>query len=422
MSRFQENSGSIAYSSGWKNASSSKYSGGKEKYVAKKGARATLTTSNVRQFAIVASKGPGRGSFHVYVDGVRVTASPISQRARRAAYRKVLYVGSIPRRPAPSTIQVRTTNGDRVDLDSILTLSGKAGQAVTFADDPGARTYRDDPWQAAATAGSGLPVVLSLTQASWPVCALDDGEVTFHGVGTCSVVATQYGDPTFNAVSTTQAITVAPAPLTVTGITADDRTYAAGVVLRDHRHHGCRADRRAPGDEAGVTLVTAGATGSFANAVGRRRPHGHDHGLTLTGAKASLYAITPTTTTASIAKAAQTVAFTSTAPTDADQAGPAYDVAATATSGLTVSISIDPGSAGVCAIDGGDVIFPGSGSCTVVASQPGDGNWLAATDATQTFTVADGSALTPVDRLRPARRRRLRRRAVHPRRPRRRAA
>ena len=83
VGRFQENSGSIAYSSGWKNASSSKYSGGKERYVTKKGARATLTVSNVRQFAIVASKAPKRGSFHVYVDGVRVTGSAISQRSKQ---------------------------------------------------------------------------------------------------------------------------------------------------------------------------------------------------------------------------------------------------------------------------------------------------------------------------------------------------
>ena len=390
VGRFQENSGAIAYSSGWKSASSGKYSGGKERYVAKKGARATLTVSNVREFAIVASRAPGRGSFHVYVDGVRVTGAAISQRARDTSWRKLLYVGTIPGdTSARHTIQVRTASDDRVDLDAILTLSGRAGQVVSFTTDPGPRVYAGDPWDAGASTSAGLPVLVTLTSASWPVCALVDGVVTFHGVGTCAVVATQYGDATFIARTTTQQIQVAPRPLAVTGITAQDRVYAPGVASATIVTTGAVLEDPLPADAGGVTLVTTGATGSFASDAAGEDRTVTVAGLTLTGVKAVRYTVTPPTTTATIERASQSVSFTTTAPDDAVEGGPAYDVAATATSGLAAAITVDAGSAGVCAVDDGEVTFVGDGSCMLVARQDGDQNWLPASAVSQTFTVAD---------------------------------
>ena len=75
------------------------------------------------------------------------------------------------------------------------------------------------------------------------------------------------------------------------------------------------------------------------------------------------------TTTADIAKATQTVTFTSTAPVGAD-VGDTYDPTATATSGLAVTITVDPSAAAVCHITAGQVTMDADGTCVLAANQP----------------------------------------------------
>jgi hypothetical protein len=84
----------------------------------------------------------------------------------------------------------------------------------------------------------------------------------------------------------------------------------------------------------------------------------------------------------------QTINFTSTAPDGAYIAGPAYTPIATATSGLTVALTIDPTTSGVCSISGGSVSFAAAGNCTIDANQAGNGTYAAATQVQQTFPVA----------------------------------
>ena len=84
----------------------------------------------------------------------------------------------------------------------------------------------------------------------------------------------------------------------------------------------------------------------------------------------------------------QTISFTSTAPGGAVVGGPTYNVSATASSGLAVAFSIAPASAGVCTVSGSTVSFVGGGTCTVNADQPGNGNYAAAAQKQQSFTVA----------------------------------
>ncbi|HJU39388.1 MAG TPA: hypothetical protein VJ724_07415, partial [Tahibacter sp.] len=86
------------------------------------------------------------------------------------------------------------------------------------------------------------------------------------------------------------------------------------------------------------------------------------------------------------AQAAQTIAFTTSAPTSA-QVGTTYAVAATATSGLPVVFTIDAASTAVCSIAGTTVTFDAVGTCTIDANQGGDANWAAAPQAQQTVTV-----------------------------------
>jgi hypothetical protein len=90
------------------------------------------------------------------------------------------------------------------------------------------------------------------------------------------------------------------------------------------------------------------------------------------------------------AKSSQTITFTSTAPGSASVGGPTYTVAATASSGLAVSFTIDAASSSVCSISGTTVSFIGAGTCTIDANQAGNSNYNAAPRAQQSFTVGKG--------------------------------
>jgi hypothetical protein len=92
-----------------------------------------------------------------------------------------------------------------------------------------------------------------------------------------------------------------------------------------------------------------------------------------------------------VARADQTIAFTSTAPTDAAVGGTPYAVAATASSGLAVAFSIDASAASVCSIAGSSVSFLSAGTCVVNADQAGDASYDAAPRVQQSFAVGRAS-------------------------------
>jgi hypothetical protein len=88
-----------------------------------------------------------------------------------------------------------------------------------------------------------------------------------------------------------------------------------------------------------------------------------------------------------VGKSSQTITFTSTAPSSASVGGPTYTVAATASSGLAVSFTIDASSSSVCSISGATVSFIGAGTCTIDANQAGNSNYNAAPQVQQSFAA-----------------------------------
>jgi hypothetical protein len=69
----------------------------------------------------------------------------------------------------------------------------------------------------------------------------------------------------------------------------------------------------------------------------------------------------------------------------AQTVGKAITVSATATSGLTVTFT--SATTSICTVSGTSVTFSAPGTCTIVASQPGNGTYAAATPVSQSFTV-----------------------------------
>ena len=87
-----------------------------------------------------------------------------------------------------------------------------------------------------------------------------------------------------------------------------------------------------------------------------------------------------------VARTNQQVGFTTSAPTDAVEGGPAYAAAASASSGLPVAFVTTTPS--VCGIDGDGVVPLSAGLCTIAAEQAGDAEYEPARSATQSYAVA----------------------------------
>jgi Bacterial Ig domain len=121
VTRYQDSSTAITYSPGWKTSSTSSASGGAERYASAKQASATITLTNVRQFAIVGPRSSTRGSFEVWVDGSKVAT--VSERAGTTVYRRVLYVRGLTSGAGIShTVRIVAVGNGRIDLDAILAL------------------------------------------------------------------------------------------------------------------------------------------------------------------------------------------------------------------------------------------------------------------------------------------------------------
>jgi len=86
-------------------------------------------------------------------------------------------------------------------------------------------------------------------------------------------------------------------------------------------------------------------------------------------------------------KLGQTITFTSTNPSPVEIGDPDYTPTATASSGLTVALSLDATSSG-CTFGSGMVSYTAAGTCVIDANQAGNAIWAPATQVQQSITVS----------------------------------
>ena len=98
-------------------------------------------------------------------------------------------------------------------------------------------------------------------------------------------------------------------------------------------------------------------------------------------------AATNVVSTVTAVKANQTISFTTSAPVGAVIDVGSYAAAATSTSLLAVTLSIDAASSSVCSIAAGVVSFTSNGTCIIDANQSGNANYSAAAQVQQSFTI-----------------------------------
>ncbi len=267
--------------------------------------------------------------------------------------------------------------------------STKSVQSITFTTSPSA-AVAGGWYSVGASASSGLPVSFSVAPGSADVCTVSGTTVAFVGIGTCTIRANQAGNGSYKpAPQVTQSFAVAAgvAVQTISFLS----TPPSGAVVGSSAYHV-------------VAKATSGLPVEFGAASGS------DDICTVTGAKVTLVGVGTCTINATQrgnsnylpaprvsqsfsigsdvpSKSVQSINFTSSPPAGAVVGGSAYVVTASASSGLPVSFSVDPSSAGVCTLSGATVSLVGPGTCTIRAEQAGNGSYQAAAPASQSFVV-----------------------------------
>ena len=275
------------------------------------------------------------------------------------------------------TVRVRTTDSGSGFFEQAFTifiLDRQDSQTITFPN-PGDQ-FVTNVVHLGATASSGLPVSFNLLSGP---AQLNGTNLTFTGQGTVSVVASQTGDASWLAApDVTNTFSVLKASqATLVFAPASPQTYNTTNTLTATGGSGTGAVSYAVLSGAGQlvgadSLWMLSGTGSVA--------------VVATKAADAIYNEIATTATVVAAKAGQTITF----PAIADQlTTDRVGLAATATSGLSVSFSVLGGPA---VLSGGtNLTFTTAGSVSVLATQVGDDNWGSAPAMTNTFNVTKTS-------------------------------
>lgn len=267
----------------------------------------------------------------------------------------------------------------------------KATQAITF-EQPADQAYVPGATlDLSATGGaSGNPVTFASTTPS--VCTASGANgatVTLLSAGTCSITASQAGTASYqDADSISRSFAIAKAAQAITFDQPADRVYASGAT---------------------VTLTaTGGASGepvTFASTTASVCTTGDTHGATVTFVSAGTCSITasqaettsftaadPVSRSFAISKATQTITF------DQPQ-NQVYEPGATLALAASGGVSGNPVTFAsttplVCTTggtDGATVTFVAPGTCSITASQEGDGSHEAASDVSRTFIIDKGN-------------------------------
>src|SRR5437016_502860 len=187
---------------------------------------------------------------------------------------------------------------------------------------------------------------------------------------------------TVNRIATTTALASGPNPSTYgqsVSFTAAVSPSAATGTVTFYEGSTCT------GTALASAVPVSGGTASFSTST----LSASSHTILACYSGDATYNSSSVTAAQTVNQASQTIAFTSTAPSNAVYNGPTYPVAATASSGLAVTFGSSTPAA--CMVSGSTVSFVGVATCTVTANQAGNANYAAAAQATQTFPVGQAS-------------------------------
>ncbi|MEQ8812507.1 MAG: MBG domain-containing protein, partial [Imperialibacter sp.] len=264
-------------------------------------------------------------------------------------------------------------------VDGTLTI-GKADQLIAF-ETLEAKTFGDASFDLVASSDAALPV--TFTSSNEAVATISDATVTIVGAGTATITAVQAGSINYNEAETTQELTVSKATQTITFEAIDSQVLSTGsLTLSATASSGLAVSYEVSGPATleGTKLTFTGAgditvTASQAGNVNYMAAEALPRTFTVTD-----------DTPVDPVKEDQTITFEAIA--DKTFGDAAFDLTATASSGLTVSYIVS----GAATISGSSVMITGAGGVTITASQAGDDSFNAAADVSQSFTVNKATA------------------------------
>jgi uncharacterized protein YhjY with autotransporter beta-barrel domain len=266
----------------------------------------------------------------------------------------------------------------------------KGNQTLTFPN-PGAQTFGTSP-DLSTTASATSNLAVSFTSSTTGVCTVTSGGVlTFVTAGSCTIDAEQAGNGTWNAATTvTQTFTVnaiVPGKPNIGTATAGDTR--ASVTFT------------APASTGGAPIIASGytvtanpggatGTGSSSPVIVTGLTNGVSYTFTVTATNSAGEGDASDASNSVTPAAPQTITF---ANPGTQNFGTTPTLTATSSAGGGYSVSFSSSTTGVCTISAsGALTFVAVGSCTINANQVGDSSYLAASQMSQTFTVA---AVTP---------------------------
>ncbi len=358
------------------------------------------------------------GGTEITADSIAVTASTITATYTRS--KKDSSTASL----TISGIQVRATSGAVIPASGSIFQTGGTGAAIVgitlnstnfgslsqvvgaasklaFTTQPGSATYGSalstqpivvtrDQFSNPSTSGLGTSKTVTLTLTSGTgllqgVTTLDigtgagNGTVTFNSLkvsaaGTGKGITAAATGLT-NAISNSFAISALPVVLSGTR-TYDTTAVAAYGILSVSNKVGSDDVIVASGSS---TLASADVGAESISSFGT---------LALGGTTAGNYTLIGGSGTVTITKADQTITFN--ALPDKAFGDPDFLVSATSSSSLTVTFTSM--TTGVCTVSTATVHLVSAGTCTIRASQTGNGNYNAAIPVDQSFTVTAGPA------------------------------
>ena len=253
-----------------------------------------------------------------------------------------------------------------------ITVENLVDQTITF-NSIDAKPYSTNTFDLAATSTSGLTVTYSSSDET--VATISGNTVTIVGLGSTVITASQAGNNLYSAASSVdQTLTVTKADQTITFEALPSKTLVSGTFDLAATSTSGLAVTYSSSDETVATI-----SGNTVTIVGLGSTV-----ITASQAGNNLYnAASSVDQSLTVNKGEQVITFD--ALLSKTLSSGAFDLAATSTSGLTLTYTSSDET--VATITGNTVTIVGLGSTVITASQAGNGTYNAASSVDQTLTV-----------------------------------
>jgi Bacterial Ig-like domain (group 3)/OmpA-like transmembrane domain/Abnormal spindle-like microcephaly-assoc'd, ASPM-SPD-2-Hydin len=256
-------------------------------------------------------------------------------------------------------------------------------QTITFATTtPAEKTFGDAKFDISATGGaSGMPVTFTALPAA--VCTLAGNSVTIVGAGDCLISASQAGNDNYNPATGSKTVKIAQKKQLILLDAPTNKTFGDAAFT---------VSATGGASDLPITFSTASASCTVSGNIVTINGAGDCIVAADQAGNINYLAAVQEKKTIVIAKAAQLITFADLpAKTFGD---PAISLGATSSSGLPVAYTSL--NTITCEVAQNVVTIKASGTCRLLASQAGDGNYEKAADVEKVFNVsqAAGSVIT----------------------------